>query len=81
MQDYGEFALEGCQSRGVRKQNLMEHSVGMVEHKNVKRPLGKGSLAHEMSEVSKGSIWNWVRDRSGSIWQKNLAVSCLFPAN
>lgn len=49
-------ALKGCE------QNLMEHSVGILEDRNVERHVDKGGLPCEMSEVNKESVWNWVRD-------------------
>lgn len=66
-------ALKCCE------QNLMEHSFGILEDKNVERHLDKGGLPDEISEVNKESIWNWVRDYSYNILVKDSG--CVLPVS
>jgi hypothetical protein len=54
------------------KQNLMEHSVGILADKNAERPVEKGGLDPEMSEVNKDCL------ELAIFWQKNLS-ECVLP--
>lgn len=57
----------------------MELAVGILEDKNVERHVDKGGLPHEMSEVNKESVWNWVRDYSYNILVKDSG--CVLPVS